>query len=141
MALDQARMPSLVPTTVGLSPLVSAALAGTAAGAAVAAGGTPTGPAGDAAAAAAGTVEGTPVETVQGGGDTPMTGAAGGEDEGMDVGDDALGAAGGAPGDLTAAGGDGEDADEPLAKRPVPRELAPSGAPDEPLRTPGEGLA
>jgi hypothetical protein len=87
----------------------------------------------------------------------------------MDVGDiaeqqeedddlDALGAAGGMPGDLTgvAGGGGGDGAADTagggfaaLAEsgdvkfRPMPAriaELAPSGAPDEPLRVPGEGL-
>jgi hypothetical protein len=101
----------------------------------------------------------------------------GGVDDGMDVGmetaglggaadeqaaaaaddddiDDALGAAGGLPGDLTGVGG-GDAADTAGGEfaaaaesgdvkfRPVPAgiaELAPSGAPDEPLRAPGEGL-
>jgi hypothetical protein len=68
--------------------------------------------------------------------------------------EDALGAAGGMPGDPTGVGG-GDAADTAgggfaaLAEsgdvkfRPVPAniaELAPSGAPDEPLRVPGEGL-
>jgi hypothetical protein len=70
---------------------------------------------------------------------------------------DALGAAGGMPGDLTGVGGGGGDAAADTAGggfaelaesgdvkfRPVPAaiaELAPSGAPDEPLRVPGEGM-
>jgi hypothetical protein len=71
---------------------------------------------------------------------------------------DALGAAGGMPGDLTGGGGGGDASAAvdtagggfaALAEsgdvkfRPVPAriaELAPSGAPDEPLRVPGEGM-
>eukprot|EP00882_Tetradesmus_deserticola_P000632 GHRQ01000689.1.p1 GENE.GHRQ01000689.1~~GHRQ01000689.1.p1 ORF type:complete len:463 (+),score=169.29 GHRQ01000689.1:54-1442(+) len=183
VALDQARMPSLVPTAVGLSPLVTAAMQGTAAGVAAAAAGPPppaappaSAPFDATAAAAAGVVQGTPVHTVTGApADTNGTrgtaetaaggSAAAGGDDGMDVGMDdggdvqeegldALGAAGGMPGDLTGVGGGdvndtagggfaavAESGD--VKFRPVPAgiaELAPSGAPDEPLRLPGEGL-
>lgn len=78
-----------------------------------------------------------------------------------DVGDDALGAAGGMPGDLTGsddtpagvdsvgrgedavtaddqgAGGAG-DADLLPRKRPLPADLAPAGEPAAPLMAPGE---
>ncbi|WIA30568.1 hypothetical protein OEZ86_000651 [Tetradesmus obliquus] len=207
VALDQARMPSLVPTSVGLSPLVTAAMQGTAAGvaaAATAAAGPPPPAAAPASPslqslqqasdAAAGIVQGTPVHTVSGAPPTAATGdmeaaadadmgrltpadaGAGmlddglsGMDVGMDIGmsgeleqdndvaaeDDALGAAGGMPGDLTGVGGDSSAADSAdggfaaaadsgdVKFRPVPASiaaLAPAGAPDEPLRVPGEGL-
>ncbi|KAF6257432.1 hypothetical protein COO60DRAFT_1523864 [Scenedesmus sp. NREL 46B-D3] len=146
VALDQARMPSLVPTAVGLSPLVSAAMQGTAAGVAAAATAGPPPPAaapaspalGAAGDAAAGVVQGTPVHTARA--DTDMGGAAAGDDDGMDVGMDA----GGGEQEDALGGGFAAAAESGDVKfRPVPAriaELAPSGAPDEPLRLPGEGL-
>lgn len=229
IALDQARMPSLVPTSVGLSPLVSAALTSAAAAAAPlttpitpsALGQSDAAASGGDAGAAAGVggptypltsglpadqgvdmtggiadigneddgllapapgadsmedIQRTPVTTIEPAVPGPAVDttnpkfdldmAAGGgagmpDDDNAGIGnaaDDALGAAGGMPGDLTgsaaapagvdsmAAAGAGEDqsgadisgGDLTPRKRPLPADLAPAGAPDAPLRTPGE---
>lgn len=100
--LDQARMPLLTPTSVGLSPAAASVLTATV----VSGGGTaapaPMSSTEDVAAAMLG---GTDVQTVEGGGDDAMAGVGGGEAaaagsrDGMD--DNPAGAAGGVPGDLT----------------------------------------
>jgi hemerythrin-like domain-containing protein len=226
VALDQARMPSLVPTSVGLSPLVSAALTSAAAAAApintpsttnpgsgVGVGGGPSGAdvatyplnaglsdqgvdmtggiadigyEGDLTAGVVATGDGmedvqrTPpvnpmepaavgpaVDTTDPTLDLDMAAGAGAgipdqdDDSGMGDVDDAVGAAGGMPGDLTGSAGQpagvdsvglGEDAvtaddqgaggagdaDMLPRKRPLPAELAPAGAPAAPLMAPGE---
>eukprot|EP00879_Flechtneria_rotunda_P001617 GHRR01001777.1.p2 GENE.GHRR01001777.1~~GHRR01001777.1.p2 ORF type:complete len:344 (+),score=139.32 GHRR01001777.1:278-1309(+) len=136
VALDQARMPTLVPTAVGLSPLVSAAMTT----------GITTPPA-DAGTPAIGAdinrgagdgddnVEGTTPAT---GDDTPMVGA--GDTDMGTAGDDTVGAAGGNAGDIAGAAGApaGTGPVSDFRKIPGAQDLAPSGAPDEPLRTPGE---
>jgi hemerythrin-like domain-containing protein len=225
VALDQARMPSLVPTSVGLSPLISAALTSAAAAAASplnTSSVTDPSSAFDGSGGAGGVdvatyplnaglvdqgvdmtggiadigYEGGPAAAAGGGGGdgdgdgmedvqrTPpamkpaamgpavdttdptlhlgMSAGAGAPDSdtGMgDVGDDAVGAAGGMPGDLTGSAGQpagvdsvglGEDAvtaDDQAAsgagdadmlprKRPMPADLAPAGEPAAPLMAP-----
>jgi hemerythrin superfamily protein len=227
VALDQARMPSLVPTSVGLSPLVSAALTSAAApssapptsapsnavGGDAGSGGAVTAGAGgstyplnagltdqgvdmtggiadigyeydaDAGVVTAGdgmedvqcTPPGTSLEPAAVGPAVDTTDptidvdmAAGGvagvadDDTGLDdVGDDAVGAAGGMPGDLTGSAGQpagvgsvgvGDDAvtaddqgaggagdsDMLLRKRPLPADLAPAGEPAAPLTAAGQ---